>query len=208
MGYNPDHKGYKCPHLPSGQVYILRDVAFNELLFSFEPKSTNPISYHPSPPSNLSISFHFPNTRPSLMAHLLKHLVQVAHPNPSQLLIQTLNHRLLPLPTLPLPLPQSLLRYPITPELPLLPLTMFNSFLPILWLLDLKPIPCALMCGSMAQSCGLQKILLCLSPLSLPSLSAYPPSSVQEEPSLIIELKKYLEWHSAMFEEFRALLLN
>jgi hypothetical protein len=40
LGYSPLHKGYKCLHLPTGRVYISRDVIFNESSFPFALHST------------------------------------------------------------------------------------------------------------------------------------------------------------------------
>jgi hypothetical protein len=35
IGYSELHKGYKCLHIPTGCVYISRDVIFDEHVFSF-----------------------------------------------------------------------------------------------------------------------------------------------------------------------------
>lgn len=51
MGYNPDHKGYKCFHLATGRTYISRDLLFNEAQF--------PFSLLPGPHSTISSS-HLP----------------------------------------------------------------------------------------------------------------------------------------------------
>jgi histone deacetylase 1/2 len=37
LGYRSMHKGYKCLDIPSNQVYISRDVIFDENLFPFAP---------------------------------------------------------------------------------------------------------------------------------------------------------------------------
>jgi hypothetical protein len=35
IGYSPMHKGYKCLHIPTNRIYILRDVIFDEHVFLF-----------------------------------------------------------------------------------------------------------------------------------------------------------------------------
>jgi len=42
IGYSLQHLGYKCLHIPTGRVYVARNVIFDELLFPFVdyPKST------------------------------------------------------------------------------------------------------------------------------------------------------------------------
>lgn len=41
LGYSPIHKGYKCLHVPTGNVYISRDVVFDEHLFPFAHEATS-----------------------------------------------------------------------------------------------------------------------------------------------------------------------
>jgi transposase InsO family protein len=45
LGYSPLHKGYKCLHLPTGRVYISRDVIFNESSFPFALHSMTATSH-------------------------------------------------------------------------------------------------------------------------------------------------------------------
>lgn len=37
IGYSLNHKGYNCLHLPTGRIYVSRDVRFNENHFPFSP---------------------------------------------------------------------------------------------------------------------------------------------------------------------------
>ena len=62
LGYSLLHKGYKCLHLPSGHVYISRDVLFNEDIFPFAKacsttsqslSSLNFTSFHLQPSTGL-----------------------------------------------------------------------------------------------------------------------------------------------------------
>jgi hypothetical protein len=41
LGYNPNHKGYKCLDVSSGRVYISRDVVFDETVFPFSKMDAN-----------------------------------------------------------------------------------------------------------------------------------------------------------------------
>jgi hypothetical protein len=41
LGYNPNHKGYKCLDVSSGRVYISRDVVFDETVFQFSKMDAN-----------------------------------------------------------------------------------------------------------------------------------------------------------------------
>jgi hypothetical protein len=61
LGYSSMHKGYKCLHVPTGRVYLSRDVIFDEGSFLFAAPGTSPpkpISEHtllltlPTPPMN------------------------------------------------------------------------------------------------------------------------------------------------------------
>uniref|UniRef100_A0A2N9E6L3 Integrase catalytic domain-containing protein n=1 Tax=Fagus sylvatica TaxID=28930 RepID=A0A2N9E6L3_FAGSY len=56
LGYSLLHKGYKCLHLPSGRLYISRDVIFEENNFPFQKSS----------PSSPPISSTFPSTHQTL----------------------------------------------------------------------------------------------------------------------------------------------
>jgi hypothetical protein len=42
LGYSLLHRGYKCLHLPTGRLYISRDVVFLETLFPFFQKNSSP----------------------------------------------------------------------------------------------------------------------------------------------------------------------
>ena len=50
LGLHLLHKGYKCLHLPSGRLYISRDVIFEETNFPFQPSSPS------SPPISSKLS--------------------------------------------------------------------------------------------------------------------------------------------------------
>jgi hypothetical protein len=41
IGYSGLHKGYKCLHIPTGRVYISRDVIFDEHAFPFSKLPKN-----------------------------------------------------------------------------------------------------------------------------------------------------------------------
>jgi hypothetical protein len=56
LGYSLLYKGYKCLHLPSGRLYISRDVIFEENNFPFQKSS----------PSSPPISSTFPSTHQTL----------------------------------------------------------------------------------------------------------------------------------------------
>ena len=49
LGYSLMHKGYKCFHIPTGRLYISRDVLFEESIFPFLESS---ISSSASSPTN------------------------------------------------------------------------------------------------------------------------------------------------------------
>ena len=40
LGYSSHHKGYKCLNIPTGRIYISRDVLFDEFTFPFANKNT------------------------------------------------------------------------------------------------------------------------------------------------------------------------
>lgn len=88
LGYNTNRKGYKCLHVSSGRIYISRHVIFDENLFPFASKGTQPpsvscssISLLSSPPvvdpcyPSIVTSFIDPLGSPSLpQASLCVHL--------------------------------------------------------------------------------------------------------------------------------------
>jgi hypothetical protein len=48
LGYSNMHKGFKCIDIPSGHIYIFRDVILNEYVFPFAPLNSNAsVRYHP-----------------------------------------------------------------------------------------------------------------------------------------------------------------
>jgi hypothetical protein len=48
LGYSNMHKGFKCIDIPSGHIYIFRDVIFDESVFPFAPLNSNAsVRYHP-----------------------------------------------------------------------------------------------------------------------------------------------------------------
>lgn len=111
MIYNLDHKGYKCLHLPSGCVYILRNVIFNETSFPFKPQSIGPFLTQTS-----SQTFSLP----IILSHRAQPIGLSLPTSLSTLgliLPQTLIHHLLPLPSTLLQhsqyLPSLSLRFPL-----------------------------------------------------------------------------------------------
>jgi hypothetical protein len=57
LGYSLLHKGYKCLHLPSGRLYISRDVIFVENKFPFSTLSIPAASIPPKSPSSHNLAF-------------------------------------------------------------------------------------------------------------------------------------------------------
>jgi hypothetical protein len=53
LGYSFQHKGYRCLHLPTGRIYISRNVVFDKTQFPFK---VPPVS--PAPPSSQPIPLH------------------------------------------------------------------------------------------------------------------------------------------------------
>jgi hypothetical protein len=39
LGYSPQHQGYKCLHVPTGRVYVARNIVFDEEIFHFAASS-------------------------------------------------------------------------------------------------------------------------------------------------------------------------
>jgi hypothetical protein len=56
LGYSRNHKGYKCFHIPTGRMYISRDVVFHESTFPFSSYSSAPQTAL-QPPSTVLPSF-------------------------------------------------------------------------------------------------------------------------------------------------------
>jgi hypothetical protein len=67
LGYSLLHRGYKCLHIPTGRLYISRDVIFLENLFPFSQKNSSPSSTF----SDQSISLLGPSPLVSLQARSL-----------------------------------------------------------------------------------------------------------------------------------------
>jgi len=70
LGYSLNHKGYRCLHVPSGRVYISRNVIFDETTFPFHhlPTATSSPSSLPQPislPPSLSLPLNPPVPSPS-----------------------------------------------------------------------------------------------------------------------------------------------
>jgi hypothetical protein len=66
IGYSPSHRGYKCLHLPTGRIYISRNVIFGKSVFPFQNSS-------PSPPTSP------PNSHATLYPPSLKKLTTPPH---------------------------------------------------------------------------------------------------------------------------------
>jgi len=69
LGYSLHYKGCHCLHIPTGQIYISRNVIFDETSFSFQHllvPAPSSLSQPASLPSSLSISSppHVPPTSP------------------------------------------------------------------------------------------------------------------------------------------------
>lgn len=47
LGCSSHHKGYKCLHIPTGHIYISRNVLFDEFAFPFTNKILSPTSLQP-----------------------------------------------------------------------------------------------------------------------------------------------------------------
>jgi hypothetical protein len=81
LGYSRNHKGYKCFHIPTGRMYISRDVVFHESTFPFSSYSSTPQTALQPPsivlPSFLPIPSHSVRSQP--MAS------KTISPNPSPL---------------------------------------------------------------------------------------------------------------------------
>jgi hypothetical protein len=67
LGYSLLHRGYKCLHIPTGRLYISRDVIFLETLFSFSQNNSSPSSTF----SDQSISLFGSSPMVSLQARSL-----------------------------------------------------------------------------------------------------------------------------------------
>jgi hypothetical protein len=48
IGYSLSHRGYKCLHLPTGRIYISRNVIFDESTFPFHLSSPSPTPHPPT----------------------------------------------------------------------------------------------------------------------------------------------------------------
>jgi hypothetical protein len=57
LGYSLLHKGYKCLHLPSGRLYISRDVIFVENKFPFSTFQFPATSTSPESPPSQTLAF-------------------------------------------------------------------------------------------------------------------------------------------------------
>jgi hypothetical protein len=73
LGYNLHHKGYRCLHVPSGRLYISRNVVFDESRFPFATPSPPASS---SQPVSLPTSLLIPSCSPPPVA-------VVSSPSPS-----------------------------------------------------------------------------------------------------------------------------
>ena len=62
LGYSSHHKGYKCLHIPTGRIYISRDVVFDEFTFPFANKTLSPTSLQPNTSNIVPLSITVPLT--------------------------------------------------------------------------------------------------------------------------------------------------
>ena len=67
LGYSLHHRGYCCLHIPSGRVYISKNVIFDETRFPFGLSSQTPTS---TLISSLPQSLQVPTASPSTSSHV------------------------------------------------------------------------------------------------------------------------------------------
>jgi hypothetical protein len=68
--YSKNNLGYKCLYIPSGRVYIVGHVVFNENNFPFSTSNPHRISSSPQTPSSISIPFvHSSTSQPVASCH-------------------------------------------------------------------------------------------------------------------------------------------
>jgi hypothetical protein len=104
IGYSPSHRGYKCLHLPTGRIYISRNVIFDESVFpfkaSFPSLTTRPTNSHnilyppsletlPTPSPTLDAKTPTPTSAPSPLRPLATVLPE-SPTHPLQFLIHLL----------------------------------------------------------------------------------------------------------------------
>jgi hypothetical protein len=95
LGYSPQHKGYKCLHLPTKRLYISRDVIFNEEIF---PCQQNPLIQTPATPTSSQN-----NSLPTIIHTALNPLTSLENGPPSPQNPSSQQH-IPPSPQIPTPL--------------------------------------------------------------------------------------------------------
>ncbi|KAG8087751.1 hypothetical protein GUJ93_ZPchr0010g8326 [Zizania palustris] len=81
LGYSGKHKGYKCLHIPTGRIYISRDVTFDERIFPFADTSTSDSTPSTNPTDKPGSTIQLSSPSHSTLEPVLDyHHVQRANP--------------------------------------------------------------------------------------------------------------------------------
>ncbi|KAF5466003.1 hypothetical protein F2P56_015962 [Juglans regia] len=234
LGYSLNHKGYNCLHIPTGRIYVSRDVRFDENSFPFSdsisPLNSSTISspsththnhsfgLPPSPDPFNSNTHSLPNSSllspRSSSAHSLippsvhSSPIPSAHSNPTSL---TRSNTHLPhLPSSPNPTSSSVSSSPvsISPQVSLPPASASSTptISPSSNPTNTHPM---LTSSKTHHSRPLHRTDGTLSwPLPKVSASLTESKPIPEEPTSYTVASQYSVWRDAMASEFEALLRN